>query len=82
MNSRVSQNFKKKLNFWILSCTLLCMYLKSNQKNFMSFQTFFQEWPTLFVLQRDLPKNTKETSESQIFTIYGENRIENLFKTT
>ena len=59
----------KILNFWILSCTLLCMYLKSNQKKFHEFSGFFQEWPPLLILQRDRPKNTKENFESHIFTI-------------
>ena len=57
----------KSLNFWILSCILLCMYL-------------FHEWPPLLILQSDRPKNTKEKIESQISTIYGENCKENLFQ--
>ena len=55
------------------------MYLKSNQKIFHEFSGLFQEWPPLLILQRDRPKNTKEKFEIQIFTIYGENHIENLF---
>ena len=55
------------------------MHPKSNQKNFHEFSGLFQEWPPLLILQSNRPKITKEKFEIQIFTIYEEKYIENLF---
>ena len=74
----MSQNFKK-FEFLDIALHTAVYVPKKQPKKIHEFSGFFQEWPPLLILQRDRPKNTKEKFESQIFTNYGENCIENLF---
>ena len=79
MFNRVSQNFKK-FEFLDIELHTAVYVPKKQPKKFQEFSGFFQEWPSLLILQRDRAKNTKEKIKNHIFTMYGKNQIVKMFQ--